>query len=396
LQIHDENQTAAVAGKLVTAPTGATKRVALGEIGNTLRHAGGASIAPAKKTEVSFPISGAASAAGASVVPSAAAAAAASAAAASVAASAASAKLAPGVRNIDAADARNAGHKVDFIPEYVNDIMAHLLEREVRDAVNHNYLASQADLTENMRSILVDWLAHVHVHTRQQPETLHLAIRIMDTYLSIRPCLRSKLQLVGMTALLLASKIEEIHAVSIDTLLQLVDGAYDRNEALVFERTMLGALKWNVTLPTCYQFIQRFLRAAYTDRRVQLLSHYLAELCLLDYKMLRYPPSQVAAGCIWAALRMCNAGGWVRAAFLLFVCGDHRSNRSLFLCTDRDVGALFWLHGDTSARLCHGCADAATGSRHLGSVDHPDQVHERSAERSFQDPCADHAVIAWE
>jgi hypothetical protein len=60
-----------------------------------------------------------------------------------------------------------------------------------------------------MRAILVDWLVEVVNKYRQQPETLHLAVSIMDRYLMKRMVARTRLQLVGVTALLIASKFEQ-------------------------------------------------------------------------------------------------------------------------------------------------------------------------------------------
>jgi len=70
----------------------------------------------------------------------------------------------------------------------------------------------QNDINEKMRSILVDWLVEVHVKFKLLPETLFLTINLIDRYLESKKVLRQKLQLVGVTAMLIASKYEEIYA----------------------------------------------------------------------------------------------------------------------------------------------------------------------------------------
>ena len=62
-----------------------------------------------------------------------------------------------------------------------------------------------------MRSILVDWLVEVHMKFRLVPETLYLCVNIIDRYLERAFCERTKLQLAGITALLIACKYEEIY-----------------------------------------------------------------------------------------------------------------------------------------------------------------------------------------
>jgi hypothetical protein len=59
-----------------------------------------------------------------------------------------------------------------------------------------------------MRAILIDWLIDVHLKFKLLPETLYITVGIIDRYLSLHTVARSKLQLVGITALFVASKYE--------------------------------------------------------------------------------------------------------------------------------------------------------------------------------------------
>lgn len=63
-----------------------------------------------------------------------------------------------------------------------------------------------------MRAILVDWIIEVHHKFELMPETLYLTMYIIDQYLSLQPVLRRELQLVGVSAMLIACKYEEIWA----------------------------------------------------------------------------------------------------------------------------------------------------------------------------------------
>jgi hypothetical protein len=63
-----------------------------------------------------------------------------------------------------------------------------------------------------MRSTLIDWLLQVHMRYHMLPETLWTAINIIDRFLSHRIVSRVKLQLVGVTAMFVAAKYEEIMA----------------------------------------------------------------------------------------------------------------------------------------------------------------------------------------
>lgn len=78
-------------------------------------------------------------------------------------------------------------------------------------------MGKQIEINERMRSILVDWLIEVHNKFELMPETLYLTVDIVDQYLSMRTVLRRELQLVGVSAMLIASKYEEIWAPEVNT-----------------------------------------------------------------------------------------------------------------------------------------------------------------------------------
>ena len=71
-------------------------------------------------------------------------------------------------------------------------------------------MQKQYDINEKMRAILVDWIIEVHLKFKMQPETLFLTVSLIDRYLEKVQIKRTKLQLVGVTAMLVATKYEEI------------------------------------------------------------------------------------------------------------------------------------------------------------------------------------------
>ena len=73
-------------------------------------------------------------------------------------------------------------------------------------------IKKQTEITGKMRAILVDWLVEVHLTFKLVPETLYLTVWLIDKYLEKEQVTRSALQLLGVTAMLVASKYEEIYA----------------------------------------------------------------------------------------------------------------------------------------------------------------------------------------
>merc|ERR1712139_664038 len=107
-------------------------------------------------------------------------------------------------------------------------------------------MVDQADLTPRMRMILIDWLIEVHMKYKLAPQGLHLQINLIDRYLSKHQVNRKKLQLVGVTAAFIASKVEEKSAPEVAEWVYVTDKAYTKDELLCLECTMLGALEFNL------------------------------------------------------------------------------------------------------------------------------------------------------
>ncbi|XP_027177602.1 G2/mitotic-specific cyclin-2-like [Coffea eugenioides] len=119
---------------------------------------------------------------------------------------------------------------------------------------------------------------------------------------------RKKLQLVGVTAMLLACKYEEVSVPVLEVLILISDRAYSRNDVLEMESFMINTLQFNLSVPTSYVFMRRFLKAAQSNKKLELLSFFIVELCLVEYAMLRFPPSLLAAAAIFTA--QCSINGF--------------------------------------------------------------------------------------
>ena len=72
----------------------------------------------------------------------------------------------------------------------------------------------------------------VHYKFDLMDETLYLTVNLIDRFLAVEPILRKKLQLVGVTALLLACKYEEVSVPVVEDLILISDKAYSRQDVL--------------------------------------------------------------------------------------------------------------------------------------------------------------------
>ncbi|XP_024464231.1 G2/mitotic-specific cyclin-2 [Populus trichocarpa] len=187
------------------------------------------------------------------------------------------------------------------VVEYIDDIYAYYKKSESSGCVSPTYMDRQSDINEKMRAILIDWLIKVHYKFELMDETLFLAINLIDRFLERCTVVRKKLQLVGVTAMLLACKYEEVSVPLVEDFVLISDNAYTRIEVLDMEKLMVNTLQFNMSVPTPYMFMKRFLKAALSDKKLELLSFFIIEVCLVEYEMLRFPPSLLAAAAIYTA-----------------------------------------------------------------------------------------------
>jgi len=186
----------------------------------------------------------------------------------------------------------------------------HRFLRRTENSPVPDYMINQKELSATMRSILIDWLAAVHQKYKFDSETLFLCVQILDRYLSEVEVAKSELQLVGGAALLIASKYEEIYCLSAGSIAYLTDQAYTKSEVLLAERTILKQLQYKLTSPSCFRFFERYRCLADLNEKERSLGMYLLELSLLDYNMLKYKASLVAAGALYLSRKIFSNLSW--------------------------------------------------------------------------------------
>uniref|UniRef100_F7B8E5 Cyclin A1 n=1 Tax=Ornithorhynchus anatinus TaxID=9258 RepID=F7B8E5_ORNAN len=205
----------------------------------------------------------------------------------------------------------STGPNVINVPEYAEEIHRYLREVEMKHRPKAHYMQKQPDITEAMRTILVDWLVEVGEEYKLRAETLYLAINYLDRFLSCMSVLRGKLQLVGTAAILLASKYEEIYPPEVDEFVYITDDTYTKRQLLRMEHLLLKVLAFDLAVPTTNQFLLQYLQRQGVCLRTENLAKYVAELSLLETDpFLKYVPSLIAAAAYCLANYIVNQNFW--------------------------------------------------------------------------------------
>ncbi|CAB4015580.1 cyclin B [Paramuricea clavata] len=209
------------------------------------------------------------------------------------------------ITNIDADDFENP----QLCAEYANEIYRYLMKYE-KDFCICDYLKDQKEINERMRSILVDWLVQVHEKFRLLQETLYMTVAFVDRYLAKESVPRSELQLIGVTAMLLASKYEEMYAPEIGDFVFITDQAYDKPKIRKTESKMLAVLDYQLGAPLCLHFLRRHSKAAVSRAETHTMAKYFMELMLVDYASVKFLPSLRAAGALYLSLKLLDKKEW--------------------------------------------------------------------------------------
>lgn len=195
---------------------------------------------------------------------------------------------------------------------YCGDIVENNLQSENEHPIDPNYMKSvQTDIKPRMRCILYTWMVEVHAKFKLKEASLWTAFSVCDRYLAKVDVHRSKLQLVGSCCLWIACKYQEIYPPAAVDFVYIADNSFSRERLISAELGVCRALDYRFTVATVHTFLHRFIKngifSVKSQRhkdRVKWLTHYACERSVLVYSMLKYRPSEIAAGSLFCALHL--------------------------------------------------------------------------------------------
>lgn len=200
---------------------------------------------------------------------------------------------------------KNNIESISYAAEYLEEIFFNLLidEKNIKIKPKYGYMKFQNSINEQMRAILIDWIVEIHLKLNLKIETLYQTIWIIDSFLSIKLIEKSKFQLLGISALLISCKINEIYYPSITNFIKLTDNTYKKEELIKMEDDVLQILEYNVLTPTSIQFYQIISKYFNFDDKVHYLGKFFLENSLIDYEMIFFSPSIIAFSCAYIVMK---------------------------------------------------------------------------------------------
>jgi len=146
-----------------------------------------------------------------------------------------------------------------------NDLMIGniMLQREGPYQGDPTYPSRLSEIAPHMRSVLIDWMIEICQEYLLGRETLYYAINYVDRYLSYNPELsRANFQLLGATAMFIASKVEEPVPPVKREICFASGHLYTANDIGIMERSLLTTLRWELRPQTPFSFLTYFIKHA--------------------------------------------------------------------------------------------------------------------------------------
>lgn len=203
--------------------------------------------------------------------------------------------------------------------DYSPAMMVTLRLSEPLYAVKSDYLDNHHDLLPKMRKRLLDWIVCVWWRFSMCSETLIMTVSIIDRFTAAAPheVSRTTYQLLGIVAVWIAAKKEELYVPPIGDLRYLCENSYSSKEIIDYERKVCLTLNFMLTPPCATTFIRWFSMIHDSQFAIHTIAKYLVTAALISLELLKYYPSELAAAAEWIGLK-CRAYGPWSADFIYY------------------------------------------------------------------------------
>lgn len=194
-----------------------------------------------------------------------------------------------------------------FELEYQDEVVEYMHEMDNQTKPIVETIDLQPELQWYMRPYLIDFLIEIHLQYRLRPETLYLAINVIDRYVSKRVVFKKHYQLVGCAALWIAAKYEDAkeRVPSVQELGTMCCGAYEESSFLQMEGHVLSTIGWQLGHPTAEAWLRLFSIGAHREQIGDLeaastghLARFMMELTLFHRSYVGLKSSDIAGGAL--------------------------------------------------------------------------------------------------
>ncbi|KAG1955638.1 G1/S-specific cyclin-E1 [Pimephales promelas] len=192
-----------------------------------------------------------------------------------------------------------------------DDVWNNLLRKDKLYLRDMHVMERHPNLQPKMRAILLDWLMEVCEVYKLHRETFYLGQDYFDRFMATQEnVLKTTLQLVGISCLFIAAKMEEIYPPKVHQFAYVTDGACSEDDILNMEIIIMKELNWSLSPLTPVAWLNIYMQMAYLKETAEvLIAQYpqatfaqiaeLLDLCVLDARSLEFSYSLIAASALF-------------------------------------------------------------------------------------------------
>ena len=172
------------------------------------------------------------------------------------------------------------------------------------EAMNVNKIyQSNPNLNHKLRFILIDWLFEVAMLKTFSAYMLHTAVGIIDRFLKQRYILKSDLQLVGISAMLLVSRMFHGEVIGVEEAVWFTDSTYNASQVIHMTADITSALRGKFIHKTTMDYTNLLLDILQQNstRDIRHLVQYIADLTLQQSDLTDFTRGRLAACCVFLA-----------------------------------------------------------------------------------------------
>ena len=202
-------------------------------------------------------------------------------------------------------------YSFDYLTSFIN---------QKNDKIPEDFL-SKKNISSMIRSRMVDWMFEVFQAFHSNEDTIFAAVQIMDHYIWKEKNILddSKIHIIGMISMYLASRIYDEYPFPLEELKQRVGhDLFDIKQLYDMQKKMLDVLDYNVIYPTTYEIIRFLLFDFYSNNKEYIdkinakhyietledISIYLAKMCNIFEKFITANLIEISFCCLVFAFEL--------------------------------------------------------------------------------------------
>ena len=188
----------------------------------------------------------------------------------------------------------------------------HIIYRSMRERETHfpPVVVQQTEVTARHRAYLINWMCRLHYKAQIATEGFYRAVGIVDRAMTQTVMSPNRLAIIGTAAMLIASKIEDVQALSVCDACMIADNMFSPEELKKMEGQLINLIGFDTEFPTPLFFLTIFLKLNGRTQEIMLLARYICELCMISPEFIGVKASAVAAASLMMTRTLIQIEPW--------------------------------------------------------------------------------------